>query len=63
MVKLTYRGKEWQFAGGITLRAAILKAGLKPEDILGLRQGKLIPDETILAEGDEIVLVTVVSGG
>ncbi len=63
MFKMTYRDKEWQLEAGITLHQAILKVRLNPENVLGLREGKLIPDETILADGDKVVLVTIVSGG
>ena len=63
MFKVTYRNKEWQLEAGITLRQAISKVGLNPENVLGLRQGKLISDDTTLADGDEVVLVTIVSGG
>lgn len=63
MVKLIYRDKEWDLKPGITLRDAILKIGLDPEGILGVREGKLITDDLILAEGDVVKLIAVVSGG
>ncbi len=63
MVKVTYRKQEWQLDSGITLREAVRKVGLKPENMLGLRDGKLVPDDMILTEGEVIVLVTIVSGG
>ena len=63
MVKVSYRKQEWQLDSGITLREAVRKVGLKPENMLGLRDGKLVPDDTILADGEVIILVTIVSGG
>lgn len=63
MVKLVYRDREWELKPGITLRDAILKVGLDPEGILGVREGKLITDDLILADGDVVKLVAVVSGG
>jgi len=63
VVKLVYRKKEWEVKPGMTVRDAILKTGLKPHAVLPVRDGKLINEETILRDGDEIKLVAVVSGG
>ncbi len=62
-MRLTYRDKIWDLRGGMTLRDAILKVGLDPEAVLGLRDGVLINEETILADDDVVRLVAVVSGG
>lgn len=62
-VKLIYRKQEWEVKPGMTLRAAILKVGLDPQGVLGVRDGKLITDDVILREGDQVTLVAVVSGG
>lgn len=63
MVKVTYREKSWEVKPGSTVRHIIEKAGLNPESILAVRDGKLINDATVTREGDEIKLVAVVSGG
>jgi len=63
MVKLIYRNKQWQLAGGMTVRDAILKCGLNPEQVLAVRAGKLINEATLLTDGDEVKLVAVISGG
>lgn len=62
-MKLIYRDKTWEMRGGMTVRDAIIKAGLDPQAVLALRDGKLISEETIVAEDDVIKLVAVVSGG
>jgi sulfur carrier protein ThiS len=62
-VKIIYRKQEWEVASGMTVRAAIEKIGLDPYAVLALREKKLVNDQTILAPGDEIKLVNVVSGG
>ncbi len=62
-VKLVYRDKHWELSAGITVRDAILKCGLNPEQVLAVRSGKLIHEATILRDGDEIKLVAVISGG
>ena len=63
MVKLTYRTKQWELPAGMTVRDAILKCGLNPEQVLAVRAGKLINEATILKDDDEIKLVAVISGG
>jgi sulfur carrier protein ThiS len=63
MVKLTYRKKVWELRAGMTVRDAILKCGLNPEQVLAVRNGRLIHEATILKEQDEIKLVAVISGG
>jgi sulfur carrier protein ThiS len=63
MVKMTFRGEEYEVVPGVTLRQAIEKLDLNPHMVLGVRKGKLITDDTILNEGDEIKLVAVISGG
>jgi sulfur carrier protein ThiS len=63
VVKLTFRGQEYQVPGGLTLRQALEKCELNPHMVLALRHGKLITDDAILKDGDEIKLVAVISGG
>lgn len=63
MMKVVFRNKELELPHGMTVRDAIIKAGLDPEAVLALRAGKLINEDTIVLEGDVITLVAVVSGG
>ena len=63
MVRVSYRGKSWEVKAGSTVRHIIDKAGLNPESVLAVRDGKLINEETLTRDGDTIKLVTVVSGG
>ena len=63
MVRVTYRDKTWEVRAGSTVRHIIEKAGLNPESVLAVRDGKLINEETLAQDGDAIKLVTVVSGG
>ena len=62
-MQMTFRDKKWELKGGTTARDAIKKAGLDPESVLVTVNGKLVTDDTILKEGDEVKLVAVVSGG
>jgi sulfur carrier protein ThiS len=63
MVKVIYREKSWEVKPGSTVRHVIEKAGLNPESILAVRNGKLVNDATLTQDGDTIKLVGVVSGG
>ena len=63
MVRVIYRDKTWDVKPGSTVRHIIEKAGLNPESVLAVRDGKLINEETLTQDGDSIKLVTVVSGG
>jgi len=63
MVRVIYREKTWDVKPGSTVRHIIKKAGLNPESVLAVRDGKLINEETLTQDGDTIKLVTVVSGG
>lgn len=63
MVTVIYREKTWQVKPGSTVRHLIEQAGLNPESILAVRDGKLINEATLTEEGDTIKLVAVVSGG
>lgn len=62
-VKITLRDKEYEVKAGMTLRHALLKLGLQPEAYLAVRDGKLITEDIILREGDQIKLIAVISGG
>ena len=61
--KISYRKREWEVRSGMTVRAAIEKAGLDPYSVLALRDKKLINDQTIIQPDDHIRLVNVISGG
>jgi len=61
--KIRYREREWEVKSGMTVRAAIEKAGLDPYSVLALRGKRLINDQTIVEPGDDIRLVNVISGG
>ena len=61
--KLTYRDKQFEVPDGMTVRDAIKKVGLSPETTLTTRKGKLLTDDEILKEDDQIKLIAVISGG
>ena len=63
MVTVTYRDRTWEVKSGSTIRHVIEKAGLNPESVLAVRDGRLINEAVLTEDGDSIKLVSVVSGG
>ena len=63
MPKIIYRGREWEVPANISVRDAVQRAGLNPETVLAVRDGKLITHDTHLQVGDVIRLVATVAGG
>jgi sulfur carrier protein ThiS len=63
MVTVVYREKTWEVRPGSTVRHIVEQAGINPESVLAVREGKLINDATLTEDGDTIKLVAVVSGG
>lgn len=62
-VKLTLREKNFEVRPGMTLQAALQKIGVLPESVIASRAGELILEDEILRDGDEVKLVSVISGG
>lgn len=63
LVKLILRNKEYQVKPGMTLLSALGKINVVPESVIATREGEMILDDEILKDGDEIKLITVISGG
>jgi sulfur carrier protein ThiS len=57
------RKKEYTIRSGMTIRDALAKLEIPLEAVLATRDGELVTEEEILAEGDLIKLVSVISGG
>ncbi|MBN1953871.1 MAG: thiamine biosynthesis protein ThiS [Anaerolineae bacterium] len=62
-MRVTYRDKEWEMEGRMTVRQAVEAAGLIPETVLAVRDGKLLTEDTMLEPDAAIKLVAVISGG
>lgn len=63
MVKIILRNREFEVRPGMTLRDALRKCGILPETVLATREGEMITEDEILADGEVIKLVAVISGG
>jgi sulfur carrier protein ThiS len=62
-MKITYRDKQWELHGRRQVRDAIKEVGLIPQTVLAVRDGKLLTEDVMLDEDDEVRLVAVISGG
>lgn len=62
-MEIVFREKKWDMKGNITARDAMKKIGVDPESVLVVVNGKLVTDDALLKEGDQVKLVAVVSGG
>jgi len=62
-MKIRYRDREWELEGPLTVRQAIEEVGLSSKTLLAVRDGKVVTDDTLLDEDDEIKLLAVISGG
>ena len=62
-MKIIYRDQEWELDGQRRVRDAIKEVGTIPQTVLAVRDGKLLTEDVMLDEDDEVRLVAVISGG
>ena len=62
-MKINYRDQERELHGRRRVRDAIKEFGLIPHTVLAVRDGKLLTEDVMLNENDEIKLIAVISGG
>lgn len=60
---LILRKKTYTVQSGISIRQALMQTGIDPLSVLPTREGKLVSEDELLKDGDEIKLVVVISGG
>lgn len=63
MVKLILRDKVYDVRPGMALLDALKKCDILPETIIATRYGEMITEDEILHDGEEILLIAVISGG
>lgn len=63
MVKLVLRDNQYEVKAGMTLLSSLEKIGVLPESVIAVRNGKMILEDEILKDGDEVKLISVISGG
>ena len=62
-MRITYRDKVWSFDESMTVRQMLKRVDLLPESVLVVRNGKLVTEDQRLEPGDEVKIVSVISGG
>ncbi len=62
-MEIKFREKKWDIKGGMTARDALKKINIDPESVLITINGKLVTDDIVLKDTDQVRLVAVVSGG
>ncbi len=62
-MQVVYRDKEWTFDSTLRVRQVLNRLGLLPENVLVVRNGKLVTEDQYLYAGDEVKVVAVISGG
>jgi sulfur carrier protein ThiS len=63
MVTLKRKEQVYTVEAGVTLEQALRELGILPETVLAVREGKIVPLSHRLADGEELELVDVISGG
>jgi len=56
-------GKEAVFFEGATIEALLSHLALSPETVLVEKGGEIVPEQSILCEGDEVSILEIISGG
>ena len=62
-MKIRFRDEEWELEGEWLVREAVEQVGLSPENLLVVRDGKILDEDVRLEEDDEIRLLALISGG
>lgn len=62
-MRVVYRDKTWTFEESLTVAQMLKKIGVLAENVLVVRDGKLVTEDQRLDPGDEIKIVAVISGG
>ena len=62
-MKIVYRDQQWELHGRRRVRDTIKEVGLIPQAVLAVRDGKLLTEDVMLEQDDEVRLVAVISGG
>ena len=62
-MKIIYRDQEWELEGRRRVKDVLRQIGLLSQAVLAVRDGKLLTNDVMLEEDDEVKLVAVISGG
>jgi len=62
-VTIHFREKTFEVKSGMTLRDSLKKIDILPESILAILNGEMVLEDEILENGQEVKLISVISGG
>lgn len=62
-MRITYREKKWTLDESMTVIQMLKRVDLLPESVLVVRNGILVTEDQRLELGDEVKIVSVISGG
>jgi len=62
-VRIIYRDREWELQGRRRVRDVVKEIGLIPHAVLAVRDGRLLAEDVMLEDKDEVKLIAVISGG
>lgn len=60
---LILKGQTYIVPSGETLRQALSELEIPPHSVLALRDGKMMPEDAVLKEGDQVRLIYIIAGG
>jgi sulfur carrier protein ThiS len=60
---IIYKDEQYELPAALTVQQALLIIGVDASTVLATRQGELVPDDTVIQEGETIKLVPVIAGG
>jgi len=58
-----YPGKEAVFFEGSTIEALLSHLGITPDTVLVEKGGEIVPEQSVLCDGDEVCVLEIISGG
>jgi sulfur carrier protein ThiS len=61
--RIIYHRQQWEVESGLTVRETLVKIGLDPEQVVPLRNKRVLTGLALVEAGDEIKLVNVIAGG
>jgi sulfur carrier protein ThiS len=62
-MRITYRDQVWELEGRRCVREAIEEVGFSSDRLLAVRDGRVVTEDVMLEEDDEVKLLAVISGG
>jgi sulfur carrier protein ThiS len=60
---ITYHRQQWDVQSGYSVRETLVKIGIDPEQVVPLRNKRVLSGQAQVEPGDEIKLVNIIAGG